>query len=318
MATFSTHMMNLMEAYRREGYTNPEEFLGDLMLQNDLLRTAAVAPANKGFYNETLRALALGKGGVTMINGGIPDISAKTEKVSDPVISFEGRSLVDIRIFDGAPDLDAVRNSEDTANLAGFTNSWNETLIYGDAKTANGYKGLAARRNKLANPNVITLGGTDNLSSGYLIEWGNLGVRLLYARHTSPGISSVDRGMVSVDAQDGSGKYWAFERDYKITFGLAVRSENALWRFTNIDALEGDMTGILSAIIKAKNKMPGKGRTAFFYCNSDIKSLFEIMLLEKATNIKTVDIEGYGPITQFLQVPIMDMDSISSDETAVA
>ena len=76
MATFSTHMMNLMEAYRREGYTNPEEFLGDLMLQNDLLRTAAVAPANKGFYNETLRALALGKGGVTMINGGIPDISA--------------------------------------------------------------------------------------------------------------------------------------------------------------------------------------------------------------------------------------------------
>ena len=124
MATFSTKMMNLMEAYRREGYTNPEEFLGDLMLQNDLLRTAAVAPANKGFYNDTLRAIALGKGGVTMINGGIPDISAKTDRVSDPVIMFEGKSKVDIRIFDGATDLDAVRNSEDAANLAGFTNSW--------------------------------------------------------------------------------------------------------------------------------------------------------------------------------------------------
>ena len=318
MATFSTHMMNLMEAYRREGYTNPEEFLGDLMLQNDLLRTAAVAPANKGCYNDTLRAIALGKGGVTMINGGIPDISAKTKRVSDPVIMFEGKSKVDIRIFDGAPDLDAVRNSEDAANLAGFTNSWNEVLIYGDPKTANGYEGLATRRNKLSMPNVVSLGGTDNLSSGYLIEWGNLGTRLLYAKNTAPGISSVDRGMVEADAQDGTGKFWAFERDYKITFGLSVRSENALWRFANIDALEGDISAILAAIIKAKNKMPGKGRTGYFYCNSDIKSLFEILLLDKATNIKTVDIEGYGPITQFLQIPIMDMDSISSDEAAVA
>ena len=54
------------------------------------------------------------------------------------------------------------------------------------------------------------------------------------------------------------------------------------------------------------------------YLLATIKSLFEILLLDKATNIKTVDIEGYGPITQFLQVPIMDMDSISSDEIAVA
>ena len=318
MATFSTHMMNLAEAYRREGYTNPEEFLGELMLQNDLLRTAAVSPANKGFYNETLRAIALGKGGVTMINGGIPDISAMTDKVSDPVITFEGKSKVDIRLFDGAPDLDAVRNSEDAANLAGFTNSWNEVLIYGNPKNANGYSGLASRRSKIANGNIISLGGSDNLSSGYLVEWGNLGVKLLYARNTSPGISSVDRGMVEAEAQDGTGKFWAFERDYKITFGLSVRSENALWRFANIDALDGDISSILASIIKAKNKMPGKGRTAFFYCNSDIKSLFEILLLDKATNIKTVDIEGYGPITQFLQVPIMDMDSISSDEIAVA
>ena len=318
MATFSTHMMNLAEAYRREGYTNPEELLGDLMLQNDLLRTAAIAPANKGFYNETLRAIQLGKGGVTMINGGIPDISSKTDKVSDPVITFEGKSKVDIRLFDGAPDLDAVRNSEDAANLAGFTNSWNEVLIYGSAKSANGYTGLAARRSKLSGGNIISLEGSDNLSSGYLVEWGNLGVRLLYAKNTTPGISSVDRGLVEADAQDGSGKFWAFERDYKITFGLAVRSESALWRFANIDALDGDISSLLGSIIKAKNKMPGKGRTAFFYCNSDIKSLFEILLLEKATNVRTVDIEGYGPITQFLQIPIMDMDSISSEETEVA
>ena len=318
MATFSTERMNLLEAYRRAGYTNPEELIGELMLQNDLLRTAAVAPANKGFYNETLRAVKLGKGKVTKINEGIPDISSKTDKVSDPVIAFEGASKVDIRIFDGAEDLDAVRNSEDAMNLAGFSNSWNDVLIYGTPKDSDGFTGLAARRAKLSDPNVINMSGTANRSSAYVIEWGNIGTRLLYAKHSTPGISSVDRGMVKATAQDGSGEFWAFERDYQIYFGLSVRTENSLWRIANIDALGTPPTDLLSEVIRLKNKLPSRGRTGFMYCNTDVKSLIEIMILTEASNVRTVEYENYGPVTQFLQLPIMLLDSIRSDETAVA
>ena len=318
MATFSTDKMNLMEAYRRAGYENPEVLLGELMQQNDLLRTAAVAPANKGFYNETLRAIQLGEGKVTRINGGIPDISSKTDKVSDPVISFEGASYVDIRIFDGVDDLDAVRNSEDAMNLAGFSNSWNKLLLEGTPKDAAGYTGIMARRNKASNPNVKDFGGTDNLSSAYIIEWGNTGTRLLYAKHSTPGISSVDMGRVKVDAQDGSGKYWAFERDYKIMFGLSVRTENSLWRIANIDVESTDASKLLSMVIKVKNKLPSRGTRGFMYCNTDVKSLIEILTLDKATNVRTVEIENYGPVTQFMQLPIMTMDAIGSDEAEVS
>lgn len=318
MATFSTEKMNLLEAYRRAGYENPETLIGELLQQNDLLRTAAVAPANKGFYNETLRAVKLGAGKVTKINSGIPDISSKTDKVSDPVISFEGASKVDIRIFDGAEDLDAVRNSEDAMNLAGFSNSWNHVLLYGTPKDAEGYTGLAARRAKLAGGNVVDFKGSDNLSSAYIIEWGNIGTRLLYAKHSTPGISSVDMGKVKVQAQDGSGEYWAFERDYKIYFGLSVRTENSLWRIANIDVDSTDVSSLLSHVIKIKNKLPSRGRTGFMYCNTDVQSLIEIMIMQEATNVRTVEYENYGPVTQFLQIPIMAMDAISSDETAVA
>ena len=318
MATFSTENMNLMEAYRRAGYESPETVIGELILQNDLLRTAAVAPANKGFFNTTLKAKKLGEGRVTKINAGIPDISSKTEKVSDPVISFEGASKVDIRIFDGVDDLDAVRNSEDAMNLAGFSNSWNKVLLYGTAKDSEGFEGLAIRRSKLAAGNIIDFGGTTNLSSAYLIEWGNMGTRLLYAKHSTPGISSVDRGMVKAEAQDGSGEFWAFERDYKVYFGFSVRTENSLWRIANIDVTSADVSRLLADIIKIKNKLPSRGRTGFLYCNTDVKSLIEIMILKEASNVRTVEYENYGPVTQFLQVPIMTMDSISSEETKVA
>lgn len=317
MATFSTEKMNLMEAYRRAGYENPELLIGELLETNDLLRTAATAPANKGFYNETLKAVKLGAGKVTKINGGIPDISSKTNKVSDPVISFEGASYVDIRIFDGVEDLDATRNSEDAMNLAGFSNSWNDVLLRGTPKDAEGYTGLMARRAKKSDAQVIDMTGTDNLTSAYLIEWGNIGTRLLYAKHSTPGISSVDMGKVKVDAQDGSGKYWAFERDYKIYFGLSVRTENSLWRIANIDITATPTKSLLENIIKIKNKLPSKGRTGFLYCNSDVKSLIEILTLDTATNVRTVEIENYGPVTRFGNIPIMTMDAIDSDEAQV-
>ena len=318
MATFSTEKMNLMEAYRRAGYENPEALIGELLLQNDLLRTAAVAPANKGYYNETLVATKLGEGKVTKLNSGIPDISSKTKKVSDPVISFEGASKVDIRIFDGVDDPDAVRNSEDAMNLAGFSNSWNKVLLYGNPKDSEGYTGLAARRSKLEGGFIKDFGGSSNLSSAYIIEWGNAGTRLLYAKHSTPGISSQDMGRVKITAQDGTGEYWGFERDYKIYFGLSVRTENSLWRLANIDVSSANITNLLSQVIKVKNKLPSRGRTGFMYCNTDVKSLIEIMILESASNVKTVEYENYGPVTQFLQIPIMTMDSISSEETKVA
>ena len=318
MATFSTDRMGILEAWRRAGYTNAEELLGELLQQNDFLRVAAVAPANKGFFNETLRAKELGKGKVTDINGGIPSLASKTDKVSDPVIMFEGQSFVDERLFLGAPDPVAVRHSEDAMNLAGFSLSWNDLLVYGKPQDANGFSGLAARRSKIAGGHVLDMAGSTNLSSCYLIEFGNQGMRLLHAQHGTPGISSMDKGEQKVDAQDGSGKYWAFEMDYRITFGLSVRQDAALWRIANIDITSSTLDSLLPNVIKAKNKLPSKGQRCFLFANSDVKSLIDILVLNSASNVRTVEIENYGPVTMFLSVPVMTMDAITSAETKVS
>lgn len=318
MATFSTDRMSLIEAYRRLGFENPELLLGDMVEQNDFLRVAAVAPANKGFFNETLRAKKLGEGKITGINAGIPNISSVTDKVSDPVVVYEGASYVDVRLFDGVTDVAAVRNSEDAMNLAGFSNGWNNILVYGTPKDAGGFTGLAAMRSKKADANVIDFGGSSNLSSAYIIEFGMQGLKLLYAKGATPGISSEDMGRVKIDAQDGSGQYWAFERDYKIYFGFSNRNDAAVKRIANIDIATTDASSLLSKVIRAKNKLPSKGSRAFMFVNSDVKSLLEELVLEKATNVRTVEIENYGPVVHFLTLPIMTMDAITSDETKVA
>lgn len=318
MATFSTDRMNLLEAYRRLGYENPELLLGEMLDQNDFLRVATVAPANKGFFNETLRATKLGEGKITGINAGIPNVTSATDKVSDPVVLYEGASYVDERIFDGVTDVAAVRNSEDAMNLAGFSNAWNKILVYGTPKDAGGFAGLSARRGKKADANVYDFGGSSNLSSAYIVEFGLQGLKLLYAKGYTPGISSIDRGRVKVDAQDGSGQYWAFERDYKIYFGLSNRNESALKRIANIDIATTDASSLLSTVIKAKNKLPSKGARAFMFVNADVKSILEELVLKEATNVRTVEIENYGPVVHFLTLPIMTMDAITSEETKVA
>ncbi len=318
MATvFSTERMNIVEAFRREKYVGYESLLGELVQQNDFLRVAAVLPANKGSFHETLVADKLGKGAVRAANEGITKMSSQTHVKTDPVVSYEGDSEVDIQVIETAPDPAAARMSEDAMNLAGFSNGWNEVLLNGNKNTAKGFEGLSARRNKLSNEFTFSLGGTgSNLSSMYLVEFGANTVSLRYAPGATPGIKSQDMGLQKCEAV-GGGYFWGWVQHYAINFGLSVRQERALQRYCNIDVDTVDAAELVHALIKGKNKLPSRGRSGFLFTNSDIQSAFEIAVFDKASNLRTVEIEGFGPVTMFVNIPILSMDAISSVETAV-
>ena len=71
-------------------------------------------------------------------------------------------------------------------------------------------------------------------------------------------------------------------------------------------------------MIQGKNKLPSKGRNAYIFANSDLLSVLEIGILNKASNLRTVEIENYGPVTMFVNVPILPMDAIATGENAVS
>lgn len=318
MATkFATENMNIIEAFNRESYTNAEALLGELVQQNDFLRTAAVLPANKGSLHRTLVADSVKPGKVRDAYEGIAKLGGKTHIKDDPIVEYSGDSEVDVQILDSAPDPYAARASEDALNLCGFANGWNEILMRGNSKTAKGFEGLETRRSKLGNY-CVSVGDENNLTSAYIVEFGENAFALRYARGAMPGIQTRDNGLVKATALDGNGYYWAMSTSYKMSFGASCRQERALWRICNIDALGTTLDDLLAATIRAKNKLPSKGRGAFMYVNSDLLSRIEIGLINKASNLRMVEIENYGPCLFFANIAILSMDAILTGETEVA
>ena len=321
MATFSTVHLDLEEAYRREHYEGFESLLGPLVEQNDFLRVAAVLPSNNGATHKTLVAKSLGKGAFRGPYQGIQSMASKTSVVSEPIVSYEGTSDVDQLLIEGAPDPYAARMSEDSMNLQGFSNGFNSELLYcTPAANTQNFSGLANRRNKLGEY-VHDCGGTSSgaLSSMYLVEFGEIALALRYMAGSMPGLHSQDMGLQKCYTADKASYYYAWSMYYKINFGLSVRQDAALQRFANIDPATSSATDLLKKVIKAKNKLPSKGNRAFLFANSDVRTLLDIEVLEKAGNTLSIrDIEGYGPVTHILNIPVLQMDAITSTEAKIS
>lgn len=319
--TFSTTHLDLVEAFKREGFTNSEELLGALIQNNDLLRTAAVLPSSHNSYHETLVADKLGSGSFRGAYEAIKQTNSITHKVSEPIVSYEAESEVDELILKGADNPEQTRFTEDLMNVQGITNGYNDALLYTvPSKSTENFTGLAARRKKIGDY-CYNCGGTstDNkLTSAWLIEMGPLGFSMRYPKGSMPGLSHEDMGRQKCVPAEGSGHYWGWVTKFSIEFGISVRQENALQRFANIDPTATEVSSLFTNFIKAKNKLPNKGRSAFLYVNSDVQSIIEIMIFNKALNTQYVDIEGYGPVAHFLGIPILPMDAIKSTEAKLS
>lgn len=313
---FATENMNLIEAFNRENYTGAESLLGELIQQNDFLRTAAVLRANKGSLHRTLVADEVKPGKVRAAYQSVAKLGGKTHIKDDPIVEYSGDSEVDIQILKSAPDPYAARAAEDALNLCGFANGWNEILLKGDPKTAQNFEGLQTRRKKIGQY-CVSVGDENNLTSAYIVEFGENAFALRYAGGASPGIQTRDNGLVKADALDGGGYYWAMSQSYEISFGISIRQERALWRICNIDALGTTIDDLLAAVIRCKNKLPSKGRGSFMYTNADLLSRIEIGTLNKATNLTTKEVENYGPCLYFANMAILPMDAIETGETEV-
>ncbi len=321
MATFSTSHMDLQEAFKRENYTNADELLGALRQNNDLLATAAVLPSSNGSYHKTLVADRLGSGSFRGAYEAIKQTNSVTHLQSEPIVSYEAESEVDELILKGADDPATARLTEDMMNMQGITNGYNEALLYTTpSKATENFTGLSARRAKIGTY-CLSCGGTaaNALTSGWLIQMGADAFSFRYAKGSMPGLSHEDMGRQKCTAADGTGHYWGWVTKFAIAFGISVRRDDALIRLANIDPSANSIDNFFETLVRAKNKLPGRGRNAFLYVNADLQSVIEIMTLNKAQyNLSIKDVEGYGPVTHFLNIPILNMDAIKSTEAKLS
>ncbi len=77
-------------------------------------------------------------------------------------------------------------------------------------------------------------------------------------------------------------------------------------------------TGQMRDLRRAINRLTSRGRKGTIYCNTDIKTQFDIWAEERLGGL-IVSKDAWGqPVTQLGQIQIRLMDAMSSTETALA
>lgn len=315
MSVLNSLQLNLLEANILEGYKDKTTYLAPVVKQNDFLQVAPWVASTDGNVNKVTQVTEIGKGAWSKIHSPITEIGAKSEVIVENLKLFEALSTVDERLLTGKRKV-KIRDARDVANLEGFTQSWLHELLYNtDAK--DGTLGLFARRAKLAASGgkfngVYDAGGTasGSLTSALLVEFGDVGMQLVYEDGERPGITDEDKGEVFVDG------YYALQRLFRIKGAIAIHKPESVIRIANIDPTKALDWKVF---VKLRNKLPSMGRNAVLFVNRDVKSLLETYCLDKNNaQYSYGELQGYGQVARVMGIPVMMLEAIDSNEVVVA
>lgn len=315
----------LMELLNRTSRSGDAASVAEVLIRdNPMLQDAAWEEANDIFGYTFTQRLTLPKGSFRDINQGVPVESAKTQKVTERLSMLESYSEVDQALVDNHPDRHGFRMLEAAAHIEGMSQTLANAIFYGyHDEDPRIFTGLAPRLSSLSQGNVYNCGGTANLTSAYIVQWGNDKVSFFHPKgHATKGIEHVDLGVVT--AEDASGnKFQAYRDHFKVHCGLAVKDNRSIIRVANINskANKGG-AGFLNEdlLIAAINDLPMNGAGAVIYVPKSVRTQMEILLKDKGNINFSVD-GGEGlageRIVRFRGIPVKKVDAISDNEKAV-
>ena len=314
----------LAEANKMSGNIETANLLADFQQRNAFLDEVTWFPTTHGSHTEELRAKHLEGGEFTEVNAGIPSVGGTADILKEPVKIYEGDSVVADKILQYADDPYKARDTYDTINLEGIMQDFNKRILYsknpGDSKA---FKALTERKNAVDEKNFcFSAGGTGTgLTSVWLFEFGKKGFHFIYGKHTSPGLSNTDRGMLNRPAPDGKGYHDVWVRQYTINAGIVEGSPKAFMRICNIspDYTSPNRFDPLMLITKCKPFLPTPGGgNAVLFVPPSIYGQIEAAAWEKGNASITIsEIEGFGLLPRIVGIPVRPWDAISENESAV-
>ncbi len=335
MATIGNSYLNLIDLYKR---TDPKSgaltpVIEALHTLNPLMQDAISIECNQG--TKHLSTIRTGLPGVTWgkLYQGIAQSKSTTMQVEDTTGFVEGRSQVDERLLEISKNPAAVRMSEAQPFLESMAQEVQTNFFYSDiATTPERFKGLGARYNSLATPNVINGGGagSDNTSI-WFVTWGERQTALLYPKGTKAGVDRKDRGSQQVLDSD-SNPYFAKVEEFRQHVGVTVGDWRYNARIANIDVsdLRAGSTDIYGLLRKAYWKLQGRrnqkvdnggmismGRTVI-YMNRDVLEALDAATTEdNKVLLKPIEVEGKEILT-YRGLPIRETDAIINAESVVS
>lgn len=265
-----------------------------------------------------------------LLGRGVPISKSHTAQIDETCGMLEGYSRVEKKLLQLHGDAGAAfRASEDRAYAESMAQAFTETLFYGTAATPEQFIGLSARYSSLTAPNgqnIINAGGAANLTSVWLVAWGEGQVFGIYPKNTEAGISFEDLGQQTVyDAENNP--YEAYVSRVGWDVGIALHDWRFVVRIANINVqnlvTETSAANLIKLMSRAIDRLPAYSGNLAFYCNRTVASMLRIQALNNSTNAVTVEpaLNQFGKTIRelrFLQVPVRIVDRLRSNEQAVA
>lgn len=310
--------------------TNP--ILDDMVWLEGNLPTGHRSTVRTGLPTPTWRKLY----------GGVQPTKSTTAQVTDACGMLEAYAEVDKALADLNGNTAAFRLSEDRAHLEGMSQEFADTLFYGEASRPEEFIGLASRYNSLSAQNadnIVNHGDTtsNDLTSIWLIVWGQNTVHGIYPKGSKAGLQMTDKGQVTIENATGfpggavgGGRYEGYRTHYRWDCGLTVRDWRYAVRICNVDAgkltTEGTAVNradaqkaLINSMIKATERIPnlGAGRP-IFYMNRTLRESLRLGILEHVSSNMTFESVAGKRVMVFDEMPVHRTDALKNSESLVS
>lgn len=314
-----TDRLTALEVMRRAN--NKDGFhIVELMSQtNEILKDMPMIEANDGTTHSTLVRTSLRSGTHRVYNEGIKPGATTTSTKKELIAMLEDYSVVDKDLAEHSGNVNALRESEAQAFLAGMGQAQAEDLVYGDnGRSPAQINGFAVRLNSLSNKNVISAGGAGHtLTSIYVAALGKGFAHLIYPKGRKDcGIKTEDMGVQNWNMEGGA-VMPAYVQFFSSHYGLAVGHPDAVKRICNIAPnTSGDK--IVELVLEAMMRLPQGAQSVAIYCNQDALVKIDKAAWSKGNAVFTAEDPWGEVITHIRKGRCRRVDAILSTESAVA
>ncbi len=343
MATLATTNLTLADWAKRVDPEGRVPVVAELLSQtNEILEDCVFKEGNLPTGERVVIRTGLPAVYWRALNQGIPSSKSTTAQVDEACGILEARSEVDKDLAMLNGNTAQFRLSEDTAFLEAMNQTQASTLFYGNpASDPKQFLGLAPRYSSLSAANKQNILDADpspasppktDLTSVYLVVWGDNTVYCPFPKGSKAGLIHEDLGEQTVYNADGT-RLQAYSTRYQWKNGLVVKDWRYVVRISNIIvsdlmALSGTQaltasTSLMKLMARAIYRIPnmGMGRAAF-YMNRTVHSGLSVSALDKSQAAVKVQ-EGLSQFgtphswLSFLGVPCRRVDTILNTEQRV-
>jgi hypothetical protein len=330
MATLDNHYLSLIEMAKR---TAPDGSVAQIVdVLSNIKQTFAYLPwqeSNMELAHRYTQVVSEPNGAWTGMNEFTPISRGTTEEKMEQLAILKDFSDIDRELLEIQGNPEAFRNAEDKLHVRGLGKQFMEAFFYGNQGTNAGqFNGMHVRYPKLAPGSVWNGGGSSNVTSIWVVQFGEDAVSMLYpkGRGQGPGgandfgISSEDLGLRTIDGTAANGKPGVkevFRTRFRIASGLMIKDTRCVKRVANIPtgALKTVIGGseIDNMLIEAINELPEMD-SAYIILNRKMKTALDIYAKDKQ-NVNWHH-ESYAGkrVLMFQDSPIIMEDSIINNE----